>query len=347
MQSYGSFQSVSNLLRLVQLDYGLSDDLTVKYLHPLDSLSVPVPVPLPLSVALPLKPVLPLPTVSPEKVKKDRKTLVHKPGVSCSGTNRFGKLCCNSRAKDSAFCRWHLDQKDSPVAPRLPVDDTPAESFSVHTPAVVSPPVVSPPADRSQSQEKFMDLARTKCGCEHLVKRVVFADYEGFAIALDDNFQQAPLFRQLALTMGLFLAEDECHLIPTGYMPDDESVSQNLLDDTDEPEVTSPCMDEPTAHTPVYHTDTEDDDEESPPMTEALFETYATSSGLDDEFDTNDDIPDDYHPYGVYINPFSSTPENLDLLRTTLEGVGFRTDTITLNENEDEPDQYFVVFKDC
>ena len=56
MQSYGSFQSVINLLRLIQLDYGITDDLPSRYLG-----TSPQPPPPPQTV----KPI----EVPPEKTK--------------------------------------------------------------------------------------------------------------------------------------------------------------------------------------------------------------------------------------------------------------------------------------
>ena len=78
-------------------------------------------------------------------------------------------------------------------------------------------------------------------------------------------------------------------------------------------------------------------------MTEELFEDYATATGLDDEFDGNTDIPEDYYPYGVFVSPFSNNTDNLKLLRTNLQSDGFVVEIIEINEDEDE--KYLVVHK--
>ena len=349
MQSYGSFQSVSNLLRLVQLDYALPDDLSAKYLHPAGFPTPVADMKMPMSMPMPMAPVaIPVPPA-----KKEKKQGVHKPGISCGGTNRFGKLCCNARAKESEFCRWHADQKDTPVPPRAEVDDDEVQSFSIHTPAHSRRPSVShpPPPQRHEAQCKFREIARDDIGCDHLIKNVALSNYEGVAIKLDDNFQQESLFRKQCQVLGVFLAEVDEHLVPTVYMPEGtaESVVQSILTEPiDDPSDTEDEL--PMKYTPTFcTTDTEAEDEDpkeeedSKEMTEELFEDYATATGLDDEFDGNTDIPEDYYPYGVFVSPFSNNTDNLKLLRTNLQSDGFVVEIIEINEDEDE--KYLVVHK--
>ena len=346
MQSYGSFQSVSNLLRLVQLDYGLADDLSAKYLHPagfptqVTDMKMSMPMPMPMAPVAPAAPA-----------KKEKKQGIHNPGVSCCGTNRFGKLCCNARAKDSEFCRWHADQKDAPVPPRTEEADDEVQSFSIHTPAHSRRPSVSQvPPQRLEAQQKFGEIARDDIGCQHLITKVALSNYEGVAIKLDDNFQQEPLFRNQCQVTGVFLAEVDGYLVPTVYMPEDsgESVTQPIrTEPIDDPSDTEDEL--PMDNTPIFcTTDTEAEDgdpqeEETKEMTEELFEDYATAVGLDDEFDGNTDIPDDYYPYGVFVSPFSDNTDNLKLLRTNLQSDGFVVEIIEINDDEDE--KYLVVHK--
>ena len=347
MQSYGSFQSVHALLRLIQQDYGLPDDLYLKYVHPAGFPPQVTDMKFPMSMSM-----APVPTPTPVAAKKVKKQGIHKPGVSCCGTNRFGKLCCNARAKDHEFCRWHLDQKNAPIPPRATENDDEIKSFSVHTPAHSRCASVSQvPPQRQEAQEKFREIACDDIGCDHLIKNVALPNYEGIAIKLDDNFQQESLFRKQCQVSGVFLAEVDQYLTPTVYMPEDtaESVVQPIRTEPvdDDPSDTEEEL--PMNHTPIFcTTDTEAEDEdlhgeETKEMTEELFEEYATAAGLDDEFDCNTDIPDDYYPYGVFVSPFSDNTDNLKLLRTNLQGDGFNVEIIEINDDEDE--KYLVVHR--
>ena len=370
MQSYGSFQSVSNLLRLVAHDYGLADDLTVKYLHfasPMDSMSMPMPM----AMAMPLKAGAPTPASGPtadSKSKKPRKAQIHVPGVSCCGTNRHGKLCCNSRAKESEFCRWHLDQKDNPVALTVdpPTQEADAESFSVHTPVHSRrPSVSSPDPTRLASHEKFRELASGKCGCHHLVKNVAFETYQGPAIALTPNFGVEDMFRSEASKMGLFLADIDGHMTPCGYIPADDAdvcpepvlpltMSSLTLDEDDTCSSTSVRMPSLTLepdededeypivpNTPTFHTDTEAD-ELPTDLTEESFQSYAEGAGLDEYFDANVTTRPDCYPFGVYISSMDDITENVKLLKKTLKSVGIKSKIVA---DEDDEDEKFLLIK--
>ena len=330
MQSYGSFQSVSNLLRLIQLDYQLDDDLCARYLHPVGfpahaTMPMPMPMAMPMAVAASVK-------SGGEKVKKPRKEQVHVPGVSCCGTNRHGKLCCNSRAKNSEYCRWHMDQKENPVAPIVERDpDEDVQSFSVHTPQHSRRPSVSGPVDPTleEAQVKFQELATNRCGVGHLVKKVSLEDgkYQGVSIALNEHFGSEDLFREQAAELGLFLKVIEEHLVPAGYIPEE----------------TDDCESVCCAHTPEYGTDAECEEEEevSTEMTLEVFQSMAEACGLTDELDESATSDESYYPFGIYITSFEDNSENIKLLQKNIESRGFSSEII--EEEDDEDEKYLVI----
>ena len=267
MQSYGSFQSVSNLLRLIQLDYSIPDDLTSKYLS--------VPVSPSFDVCPPKGHVSapPPPPVAPKKVKKNT---IHIDGVSCVGTNRHGELCKCTRADGSLYCRFHKDQENNPKPPRVSNDDDENEraSFSVHTPVHSRrPSVTNIDPSRQEAQNKFEEVARDRCGCGHLVKNVVLGGYEGVAIELGEHFVHEQMFRDVAKQIGLFLADVDGHMTPCGFMPgeEEEVVSREVVVD----EVSDTEDEEPMEipNTPMDYSDTECEEDEDPvdQLTEEAF----------------------------------------------------------------------------
>jgi len=358
MQMYGSFQSVSNLLRLIQTDYSLADDLTSKYLGSLESAFPSAGLPQ-LAKGAPLIAPIATAVAAPAKApKKPRKQQVHVPGTSCCGTNRHSKLCCNARLKDSTFCRWHQDQLANPVVPAPTVDpNADVQSFSVHTPPHSRrPSVSSPDPTRAQAQEKFSQLATDRCNSGHLVKQVTLAggSYIGVGIKLDNNFVCKQMFTDAAKSIGLFLAEVDDHLTPCGYMPEgDEEVADSVVhvvptqmpslsthfDGDDDAESVVP-------NTPIYHTDTEDEEAEAESedfdLTEDTFQSMADSCGLTDEVDNNANSDDAaYYPFGIYISSFEDNTENLDLLQKNLSALGYST-KIT-EDYEDEDEKYMLI----
>ena len=315
---------------------------------------------MPIPLAFPSKSGAPVPTSpavpSSTKPKKPRKAQIHVPGTSCCGTNRHGKLCCNARAKESEFCRWHLDQKDNPVALTVdpPVAESAAESFSVHTPVHSRrPSVSSPDPTRLAAQEKFRELATGKCGCNHLLKNVAFETYQGPAIALTANFGVEAMFRSEASTMGLFLADIDGHLTPCGYIPadDDDTLMPSLALETDDdacsvtpltmPSLTLEGDEYPIPNTPEFHTtDTEaeaETDEGIPTdLTEESFQSYAEGAGLDEYFDANVTTKSDCYPFGIYISSMDDITDNVKLLKKTLKSVGFKSKIVSDDDDEDE-----------
>ena len=238
---FGSFQAVSVLLRQVQLDYGLSDDLSYLYLG---DLSVPTYHPstvLPMSVAPqaivkacvpPPPPTDPVPTSKAKKAKK-----VRDPLTCCVGVNRHGRECCVKRASGSEYCRWHTDQAANPVALRqVPTDDLVSEVGSVHTSQIR---VVNTDA-QAQYQDEFQTQFSTLCGLralDHLKTRVCLegGNYRGFGLKL--GFPDETGFRMEGDTRGLYFSDLEGYLVPCGYLapmePEIETVHVSMGDDDD------------------------------------------------------------------------------------------------------------------
>ena len=129
------------------------------------------------------------------------------------------------------------------------------------------------------------------------------------------------------------VAENVVHVVPT-QMP-----SLALpFDDDDDAESVIP-------NTPIYHTDTEaedEEDDEDQELTEDTFQAMADSCGLTDEVDNNANADDsDYYPFGIYISSFEDNSENLDLLQKNLNALGYST-KIT-EDGDDEDEKYMLI----
>jgi len=350
-QLYGSFQSVSNLLKLVEHDFGLTDDLTLKYLG---DMSVPAQ---PLAPAPPLatKPVqAPAPSAKPSGPKTKK---VHIPGVSCVGTNRHGCLCCNPRSKSHGndYCRHHQSQLSEPVAPKVVPDDSDAVStatdLSVHTAVVVCEPPTQAPAAPPPCHGVFVDVFVDTLAHGHLLTKTTLplSGYSGPAVSLT---ALTPALRSLfdteAIALGLFTCESEGYLHPTGYMPE-EIAETSPIPAPVVPETAE--TDEPSTYTPVFATtecssaaststtaECEDDACSDIELTASAFQSIADSCGLEDEVDLNVEQGLDYFDFGIYISGFDDLAENLKLLRERLSDRGFQCE-----ELEDDDEKYLVV----